>query len=359
MKKKIFQYLQVAILFLPIFLSLYFYQPYITGKYFWLIFFILLSLPFIIFYLPKNNFFWKSRFIQLVILFFAVILLVNIFSIDLTKSWWGDWQRMDGLFFYLFWLLFFFGLILAFDTKKSWLKFLRVHQLVVLTTVVWAIGQKYNYYFFADQDAGRVFALIGNANFLAHYLLLSFFLSLVLFYFDRRFKWAHLVLAIFIIPTILATQSRAAFLSLVVSLFILGIYNIIRLWKIKRSQSIILVFLLIAIIFAGINNLSNRFTKYSFTDTTTETRLMAWRSGFIGWQDKPFLGWGRNNFDIPFNKYIDLNIYKGTGTRMWFDKAHNQYIDYLVEDGVIGFLAYLIFLYLPFIYLKKLKLKHL
>ncbi|MBT4349479.1 O-antigen ligase family protein [bacterium] len=357
MKEKIFQYLLTFTLFIPIFLHLGFYQPYITGKYFWLIFFILISLPLVIFYLPAKKDFWKSRFIQVIILFFIIILAINLFSTDPIKSWWGDWQRMDGLLYFLWWLPFFFGLILAFNKKKQWLKFLRIHQLVVLATIIWSWGQMFNWSVFADEKAGRVFALIGNANFLAHYLLLSFFLSLVLVYFDRRFKSIHFSIAIFSIPAILATQSRAAFLSLAISLFICGVYFIIHFWKKKRLQSIALAFLLIIIILVGINNLSNRFTNYSFTDTTIETRLVAWQSGFIGWQDKPFLGWGRNNFDIPFNKYLDLDIYKGSGTRMWFDKAHNQYVDYLVEGGVIGFLAYLIFLALPFIYLKKIKLK--
>ena len=348
MKNKVFQYLLTFTLFTPIFLHLGFYQPYITGKYFWLIFFILLSLPFIIFYLPVKKDFWKSNFLRIFVLFFIIIFVINIFSIDLTKSWWGDWQRMDGLLYFLWWFLLFFGLILAFNKKKDWLKFLRTHQLVISAMIIWSYGQIFVWPIFADQQVGRIFALIGNPNFLAHYLILSFWLSLVLLYFDKRLRYLHFIIAILILPTILATQSRAAFVSLVISLFILSVYFIKLWWAKNIKQSLSLLFIVMLLVFAGYFGLSERFTKYSFSDTTT---------GFEGWQDKPFLGWGRNNFDIPFNKYINLDIYQGFGSRMWFDKAHNQYVDYLVEGGIVGLLAYLMFLALPFFYLKKIKLE--
>lgn len=357
MKEKIARYLLLFTLFTPIFLHLNFYQPYITGKYFWLVFFVLASLPFIILYLPIKKDFWKSNFLRVFISFFITICIINIFSIDLTKSWWGDWQRMGGLLYFSCWLVFFLGLILFFNQKKHWSKLFRVHQFIMLATVVWAWGQMFSWSIFTDDKAGRVFALIGNANFLAHYLLLGFFLSLVLFYYDQRWKIFHSLLALAIVPAILFTGSRSAFIALVICLLVLSFYFIKLWWSENIKKSLSLFFIVILVLFAGYPTLSERFTKYSFSDTTTETRLLAWQAGFEGWQDKPILGWGKNNFDIPFNKYINLDIYQGAGTRMWFDKAHNQYVDYLVEGGIIGFLAYLIFLALPIFYLKKIKLE--
>ncbi|MCB9802539.1 O-antigen ligase family protein [Candidatus Nomurabacteria bacterium] len=356
--QKILQSLLVLILFTPLVLDLHFYQPYISAKYFYFILLLILALPFVFALLKNKKIIWQSNLVRVVFGFLAFLLSSLFLSIDPLKSFFGDWQRFDGLLYFLFFFIFFLVLILVFEQKKDWLHFLRVNQLVVLATLLWAYGQYFALGFFADDQAGRVFALIGNANFLAHYLLLALFLSLFLVYFDQKFKIYHLLLSLLIFPVILMTQSRAAFLSLVLVFLILAIVAIIKFWQKSKKTSLGLIVLLFLLALFSNQILSHRFTKYSWQDTTIETRLVAWQAGLIGWQDKPLFGWGRNNFNLVFNKYFDLKIYKGAGTRMWFDKAHNQYLDYLVEQGILGLVFYLIFLLIPFSYFQKIKKKH-
>ena len=355
MPKRILQYLLILTLFTPLVLDLGCYQPYITGKYFWLATFILLSLPIVFYFLGRDKNIWQSHLFRLVFLFFIGLIVINIFSIDSLRTWWGDWQRMDGLWYFVLWLPFFVGLILALRHKKDWIKFLRIQQLVMAAIVLWAWGQKFAWPFLADEQADRVFSLIGNANFLAHYLILGFWLSLVLYYFDYKYKFGHLSLALFILPAIFVTGSRAALLTMGITLLVWIIYLLIKIWSKSKIKNICI---LVLILIAGLVTLigaEDRYKYFTFNDTTINTRVIAGSAGISGWQDRPLLGWGKNNFQIPFNKYLDLKIYEGSGTRMWFDKAHNQYIDYLVEGGMAGLILYLIFLAVPFFYLKKIK----
>ena len=230
--------------------------------------------------------------------------------------------------------------------------------MVLSVSLLWAFGQRFSWVFFADKDASRVYALIGNANFLAHYLVLSFFLVLFLVYFDQKFKFFYLALAILIIPVILFTQSRGAFVAMVIVLVLLfGVY-IIKIWRTSHKKALLTAFLFLFCILVAGQFLSQRFTHYSFQDTTTETRLVAWQAAWHGFMEKPIFGWGKNNFQLVFNKYLDTKIYKGQGTPMWFDKAHNQYLDYLVEGGLLGFGFYALFLIWPFIYFKKIQQKY-
>ncbi len=193
---------------------------------------------------------------------------------------------------------------------------------------------------------------------MAHYLVLSFYLVLFLAYFDKKFRKLYFILAVLILPTVLWTQSRGAFVSLAFTICLLFIVYFFKVWQDSKKKALLwLVIFLVGVLFAT-QTLSQRFTSYSWQDTTIETRLEAWQAAKDGFLDKPIFGFGRNNFQTVFNKYLDTKIYKGSGTPMWFDKAHNQYFDYLAETGIIGLLVYLLFLAWPFIYFKKIKTKH-
>lgn len=358
MFKKIPQNFLLLFLFTPLVLDLHFYQPYTSIKYFYFAALILLLLPFLFVYLNQKPVLWKNGLVQVVTIFFIVTTALCFFSLDFERSFFGDWQRFDGLVFFLLYFVFFLILLIFLDTKEFWLKFLRTHSLVVVTTLVWAYGQRFSWSVFADADASRVYALIGNANFLAHYLLLSFFLVLFLVYFDQKFKFFYLALAILIIPVILFTQSRGAFVAMVIVLVLLfGVY-IVKIWRTSQKKALMTAFIFLFCILVASQFLSQRFTKYSWQDATIETRLVAWNAAYQGFLEKPILGWGRNNFQLIFNKYLDTKIYKGQGTPMWFDKAHNQYLDYLAEGGLLGLGFYALFLIWPFIYFKKIQQKY-
>ncbi len=358
MLKKIGQYLLLFSLFTPLVLDLHFYQPYTSTKYFYFILILLLILAPLFYFLVSQKDWLKSSLVKVVLIFFIVSFFLSLFSLDFSRSFFGDWQRFDGLLYYIFYLIFFLALVIFLESKENWLKFLRTHALVLLATLIWAYGQYFSWPLFIDEQASRVYALIGNANFLAHYLVLSFYLIFFLAYFDKKFSKLYFALAALIMPAVLWTQSRGAFVSLAFTIFLLFIFYFFKVWQASKKKALALLFIFLVCALFASQTLSQRFTSYSWQDTTIETRLEAWQAAKDGFLDRPILGFGKNNFQTVFNKYLDIKIYKGSGTPMWFDKAHNQYFDYLAETGIIGLFVYLLFLAWPFIYFKKIKKNH-
>ncbi len=353
--KKLLQYLLILSLLTPLFLDLHFFQPYVIGQYFFFFTFILLSLPLVFYFLPQTKNLWQNKYFLTLVSWFFLQFILALFSVDYNRSFWGDWQRMDGLFYYWPFLVFFIALLIAFRYKTAWQKLFFTQQLIFLATVIWAWGQKFSFWIFADEQAGRVYALIGNANFLAHYLLLAFYLSLFLFFTQTKYRHLHLALAIFSVPALYWTLSRGAWLALLSSLLFLVVWQIWQFIKVKNWRALKIISVLVIFSFLSLYFVSDqRHKKVTLTDSTVETRLVAWKAAYQGFLDKPIFGWGRNNFQIVFNKYLDNKIYTGPGTPMWFDKAHNQYFDALTEGGAVGLLIYLLFLAWPFLLVKKI-----
>jgi tetratricopeptide (TPR) repeat protein len=65
---------------------------------------------------------------------------------------------------------------------------------------------------------------------------------------------------------------------------------------------------------------------------------MIWGIGLRALQERPLLGWGPENFIIPYGKYYNANLF---GNEPWFDRTHNMFIEWLVAAGITGFLSYL------------------
>jgi tetratricopeptide (TPR) repeat protein/O-antigen ligase len=87
-----------------------------------------------------------------------------------------------------------------------------------------------------------------------------------------------------------------------------------------------------------------RVTDFSSQTFTVQTRLWAWSAGFKGWSESAktiLLGWGPENFNIPFSKYFNPKFFTGPGAETFFDRAHNMFVEILVTTGLVGELTYL------------------
>jgi hypothetical protein len=68
--------------------------------------------------------------------------------------------------------------------------------------------------------------------------------------------------------------------------------------------------------------------------------------------ERPILGWGQENFSYIFNKYYDPSMY---GQEQWFDRAHNEFLDWLVAAGIPALLLYISFFILALIAIVRSK----
>jgi tetratricopeptide (TPR) repeat protein len=173
-------------------------------------------------------------------------------------------------------------------------------------------------------------------------------------------KWRHygaygyfLTLIILNAVALFNTQTRGALIGLLVGLALMAVMALFMKQVpkfLRASGAIILALVVIAVGIVALNRDSSwiranqtlsRVANISLTDTTSEARLLTWQTGLKGVAEKPIFGWGAERFFVVFNKYFPSEIYRHSNSRVWYDRAHNIYVEYLVQGGVVGLLLYL------------------
>src|SRR3989338_6565056 len=240
---------------------------------------------------------------------------------------------------------------------------------VSVLTSLYALGQYFNLGFFVGQAGDRLAATLGNASYLAGYLIFNLLFAGYLWLWRR-----HNILAKFYYPLaivlelfiLLQTGTRGGFVALgviIVSLLSFIVFKGLPQLK-KISLAVLAVFIiLVSLLFIFkdsplVNKFSalQRLTSISLTDRTVVTRFMTWQAAWQGFLDRPVLGYGQENFNFVFNQNFNPAFYEDEGSSVWFDRAHNVFFDRLLAGGVIGLVLFLGFIFYPF-YLWRRSLK--
>ncbi len=318
---------------------------------------------------PKSN-----LFIPLVSLlaYFIAVFISTLTSLDVSFSLWGSPERGAGFVNFSFFILFF---VLLFSTvrKEDWGKLLNFSLIIGFLVSLLAIFQQFGIFSNAIvSSAFRPASTLGNTIILALYLLPLFFISLSFFILETRStgsgqtkirKYLYLFLLLFFAVTIiLISQTRAAFLGLLAGLFCFLIFYPLpagrqeKKWKLIKIGAILLpIFIFLAILFLNVypqtyENLPNFLEKpisrvatlMQASDESESARISVWRISFQSFLEKPYLGYGPENFYIAFNKNYNPNL-PSMDIEKDFDRAHNYLIQTLVESGIFALVAYLVF----------------
>ena len=177
----------------------------------------------------------------------------------------------------------------------------------------------------------RVFSTLENPNVLAGYLDVFICLSLgLLSKVESRSQKIILTIAIILLVACLTvTYSRGAFLTIAIIFLIYGL--------IQDRRVLIPILILVGIISFGDTVFTNRIlSAFSMNDSSEGVRVGIWVSTVAMISDHPFagIGWGAYQFVYPqYNYYIaDPNIV--------IYHAHNIYLNYAAEIGIVGTLAF-------------------
>lgn len=177
----------------------------------------------------------------------------------------------------------------------------------------------------------RIFSTLENPNVLAGYLDVFICLALgLLNKIESRAQKIILICAIVLLATCLAmTYSRGAFLTLAV-VFIF--YSVLNDWRV-----LILFAAVTALIIYNDSTFTDRILSvFTMKDSSEGVRVGIWVSTIAMISDHPFagIGWGAYKLVYPqYNYYIadsDIVIYH----------AHNIYLNYAAEIGIVGALAF-------------------
>jgi hypothetical protein len=216
----------------------------------------------------------------------------------------------------------------------------------------------------------RPTATLGNTIILAVYLLPLIFIALSFFTLEinKTKKYLYLFLTIFYsFVIIFMTQTRAAILGLLIGLFWFLIAYPVKKLKILKISAVVLPLIFIGFVFLlSVNsqiyeNWPNfikepitRITGFTQGINVDQSRTSAWKISLSAFLEKPFFGYGPENFYIGFNKHYDPNL-PAMQTMQNFDRAHNYLIQTLVDSGIFALAFYLVFFFFLLWKLQKIK----
>jgi O-antigen ligase len=119
-------------------------------------------------------------------------------------------------------------------------------------------------------------------------------------------------------------------------IFLLLLRNRNKLYFLTYSLTILLIAVTVSLGFLKIGPFSSRLYNLSITD-----RGYCWNSAIETWQLNPVFGVGFDAYQNWFRRTRSLDAIRDKGLNGTCDSAHNVFLDFLVNGGLILFLTYL------------------
>lgn len=347
---------------------------------------------------------WRIPFVLPVLLLVAAYAFSTTFSVARFVSWWGSYQRLQGSYTYLSYLII---AALAAGHLRTPDQIRRLQHTIIAVSLPIAIYGVIQHY---DKDplpwggdvTTRVAANAGNAIFLAAYLLMAVFFTIERIY----SSFAHLLGAyrdaeggkteesngqvqdlpaafaggayMFVLMVqllaIFWTQSRGPFLGLLLGLylFVLLLLSALRprrykMWTISWIGLGIVGFTFLVLLntsttissaVRSIPSLSRLSTITDLESNNAQVRILIWEGASdmiaphapIIYPDgsadavnpiRPLVGYGPEAMWVAYNPFYPPDLAHYERRNASPDRSHNETWDSLVITGILGFVAYM------------------
>lgn len=298
----------------------------------------------------------KSNIYLALLLFLLTQSVSALFSIDLQTSIFGYYGRFNGGVLSLFAYSALFFIYANTQTKQDVKKHLKIISVSALFVSLIAILEHFNLSItclllrgkittscWSQNPQARAFATFGQPNWLAAFLAATATLSKPIF-----------IPAIFL--AILFTRSRSGLLGFSAA------YAIYWLPKLKSRLNLFIVLTFtLAVLFAIFNPLRNitdpallNNPKVNITPSS-QIRMLVWNGAVRAWEQKPLLGWGPETFAFAYQSVRPQEHNLTSEWNFTYNKAHNEYLNYLTTTGLFGLGSYLLFIMTSLSEMLKLK----
>jgi len=339
-----------AVPFIPLIISNSLFFPFITGKNF--TFRIVVEIVFAAWvilalyepmYRPKFSWILGGLVALLGVMFFA-----NIFGEYPLKSFWSNYERMEGYVTLVHVFLYFLVVGSVITTEKMWNRLFNTTLLAAVILALYAFAQLSGQ-IEIRQGGWRLDGTLGNSAYMAVYTLFHTFIAVLMFVriSSRNMRYVYAALMALFIYLLLQTATRGTILGLVGGSFVSVVYIALfakgypKVRKIAAGGLVALVVIVsLFVTFKDSSFIQNnpylaRVASISLSEA--ETRFSIWSMAFNGVEERPILGWGQGNYNYVFNTYYKPSLY---GQEAWFDRVHNIVMDWLIAGGVLGAVAY-------------------
>ncbi len=287
-----------------------------------------------------------------ILAFLALTFTSAITAIHPSFALWSNFERGEGAWQILHYCLLCALLLVFFRTERDWKRLIGWQTITSVLVALYAVAQALanamirgygaekarimTDWIISPPQGSPLSGSLGNPSYLGGYMLFSAFLTLYLITkTPKRGIRAIWTLAL-ALQTIMFfnAKTRGSFAALGIGILIMLIVWAFQTKRgLKHSLSIGGAALLIV---CGIGYLILNIKGDALK--SMEPRFWTWGSAIAGVIEKPIVGWGTENFPIPFDKYYNQHHY---GIESWFDRAHNAFLEYAINGGIPLLLAYL------------------
>lgn len=349
------------------------YFPFISGKN--LLFRLLVEIAFfgwIILALKDSSYrlnVKKSPLLIAYALFMVILFFADLFGIDTFRSFWSNFERMEGFFGHIHFFAYFVVLSAMLRNAQEYGRMFKALIISNIAVLVFGFGQllgapgyifskmlpsvaaKFAAAFPIHMSENRLDATLGNSAYFAVFcLVFIFILALRWVQSDKPKKaWWYPTLIILNLIALFYTGTRGTQIGLLVGGFVtLGLIALHEKGKLRTTliSTMVVVSILVASVFAFKNSsfiqstpTLARFASISPTDLTGMSRLSIWKISYQAWKERPILGYGQENFSYIYaSKFIPEKMWN---LESWYDRSHDVFFDWLVAAGTLGLLSYL------------------
>ena len=321
----------------------------------------------------EKRFIWRQDPIALLVLIFLTGQAVaTLFSIHFRTSIFGFYSRLNGGFLSS---LSYTILVLALInnvSKKQTLPLLLTTLVGAFLAALYAlpehfgvspscylIQKKWDVACWKQDVQARVFGTFGQPNWLAMYLIGSIPIAWVFLQKQGKAKnfWLG-TLAVFLL-VLWFTQSRSGFVALAAGVATLALFHWQAVWLKKMKAllrprwlratgvvGIIGVLLAGGVLLGKVIPSSEGGESFDLSQGTGSgsIRLIVWRGALKVWQRAPWFGSGPGTFAYSYyqDRPVEHNLV--SEWNFLYNKAHNEFLNYLAETGLVGLTTYLTFL---------------
>jgi len=330
----------------------------------------------------KKFIFRKTPLFWPLLIFLSSQIITTATSINRHTSFWGYYTRQNGgLLSLIAYSILYFALVsnINFKKTKQYLKY----SLVSLASVsFYGLLQKLGIdnYFWTQDVPARIFSSLGQPNWLAAWICGLIFLTPAFFLKKNKWKPISVIIFVFAFTALLLTRSRSGFLAFwfTYPLFWLTIaIKFPTLANLKKGLLLFtsLGFLLTILFLSPFNQINQYFThlslispqslpKWNTTNNdnfepdlgsaTADIRKTVWLGAINIFKNYPLLGTGPETFAYSYYWHQPQSHNSLSEWDFLYNKAHNEYLNYLATTGLIGFSAYLILISLTLKYFVNL-----
>jgi O-antigen ligase len=150
--------------------------------------------------------------------------------------------------------------------------------------------------------------------------------------------------ALIMAGSLVLSQSRAGMISLALELLFLGmvVLRSHRKQSAMRALALVTLALVVFIAWYGSSAIFARFQSTQNVQQDSAQRLRIVKDSLPMVAQRPILGWGIGNFPVAYPQFRTFY------TDYYVNQAHNDYVQFLVECGLVGAVAVLLFVVMLF-----------